>query len=197
MSIITRTSYGPAAFAFDPESTIATAQPLVYYNGDHPTLGNYGISGSHPDFNGTTRITGIVFPHGTSSVLFFGVTGLGNWCYGEATCAGGDPMQQYKGDHAPPYVGYVWAYDANELAAVRSGSMQPWSVVPYKTWQLPQLGDVQEDFGVGGAAYDPATGRIFVSKLGGDGTNPLIYVYKVNNSTSTKTPNPPSAVTIK
>lgn len=195
LSIISRTSYGPAVSAFNPESILGTAQPLVYYTQNNQTLGTYGASGSHPVFNGTTRVTGVVFPQGTSSVLFFGMTGIGNYCYGEAAECN-DPSNSYKGEHAYPYRGYVWAYNANDLAAVKSGSRQPWSVTPYATWELPQLGNVPVDFGVGGAAYDPATGRVFVSKKNADGDRPVIYVYQVDNSTAEKVPEPPSDVSV-
>lgn len=195
LSIISRTSYGPAAFAFNPENVLGTAQPLVYYTRDHQTLGSYGASGVHPVFNGSTRITGIVFPEGTSSVLFFGMTGVGNYCYGEAAACG-DPSNSYKGEHAYPYRGYVWAYDANELAAVKSGAKEPWAVTPYATWELPQLGNVSDNFGVAGAAYDPATGRVFVSKKNADAERPVIYVYRVNNSALQKVPQPPEDVIV-
>jgi hypothetical protein len=192
LSIISRTSYGPAAFSFDPENMSGSAKPLVYYTQDHQTLGTYGASGSNPIFNGTTRITGIVFPQGTASVLFFGMTGTGNYCYGEASACR-DPSNSSKGEHAYPYKAYVWAYNANDLADVRSGSKQPWSVRPYATWELSELGQVSSDFGVGGATYDPATGRIFVSKKFGDGEKPTIHVYKVTNATSTPSTSTPEA----
>lgn len=193
LSIISRTSYGPAAFAFDPEN-IGNAQALVWYDGDHQTVGVYGASGVHPVFNGTTRITGIVFPEGTASVLFVGMTGVGNYCYGEgAQC--GDPSSNSKGEHAYPYKGYVWAYDANDLEDVRRGSRQPWQVVPYATWELNEMGNINtNDFGVGGAAYDPSTGRIYVSKKFGDGERPVIYVYEVNNSAMSVVPEPPASL---
>ncbi len=196
LSIISRTSHGPAAFAFDPEKLSAGAKPLVYYTSGNQTLGSYGASGAHPAFNGSTRITGIVFPSGTSSVLFFGETGVGNYCYGESAACG-DRATDYKGEHAYPYRSYVWAYDANDLAAVKAGSKAPYSVVPYKTWELSQMGDVSPDFGVGGAAYDPATQRLFLSKKEADGDRPLIYVYKINNSSVEKVPQPPTGVTVE
>jgi hypothetical protein len=177
LSIISRTSYGPAAFAFDPEDP-GNARPLVYYTADRQTLGRYVERGAHPVFNGSTRITGIVFPEDTASVLFFGMTGVGNYCYGEgAECQ--DPASAYKGEHAYPYHGWVWAYDANDLAAVSNRRRQPWDVVPYATWQLQELGDVSPNFGVGGAAYDPASRRVYVSKKFGDGDRPLIHVYEI------------------
>lgn len=100
LSIISRTSYGPAASAWTPGQTSAT--PLVHYTIDHQTLGTCGAPGSNPVFNGSTRIHGIVFPAGTDSVLFFGRTGTGNYCYGTgAEC--GDPVDESRGEHAYPY----------------------------------------------------------------------------------------------
>ncbi len=44
LSVISRTSYGPALFAFDPTSSGQTAVPLVYYTGTNP-LEPYGAGG--------------------------------------------------------------------------------------------------------------------------------------------------------
>jgi hypothetical protein len=192
LSIISRTSYGPAAFAIDPTKLGTTdplpAVPLVYYPGAHP-LGPYGDRSTF--FNGSTNVNGVVFPEGTRSVLFFGKQGTGPICYGPGTgdpaLAGTgppgevlchDPMSAGKGYHAYPYLSYVWAYDAADLAAVKSGQRQPWDVKPYAVWDLdlPFVGSI----GVLGAAYDAKTGRIFLS-LASDGANPLIHVLTVRN----------------
>jgi len=177
LSIIGRTSYGPAAAAFDLDrlGVAQDAVSLVHYTADHQTLGEYGAPGKHPVFNGATRIRGLVFPERTSSVLFFGATGIGNYCYGFAPDCGAPGFD--KGEHAYPYRGYVWAYDANELAAVKAGKKRPWNVRPYATWELalPNVGSDE----IGGVAYDPATGRIFVSQRLADGERPVIHVYVV------------------
>ncbi len=175
LSIISRTSFGPALFAFNPEQP-KTARPLVYYDESHQTLGRYGDAQVRPIFNGTTRITGVALPEETASALFFGSTGTGKWCYGTGSdCA--DPMdRESKGDHAFPYRAYVWAYDLAALASVRSGAKRPWDVKPYATWELDWNG-VWNNFGSGGAAYDPETQRIFVLQVGGAPGGPLIHVY--------------------
>jgi hypothetical protein len=177
LSILSRTSYGPAAAAMDPShlGVSEDAVPLVYYTPEHQTLGAYGAPGSHPVFNGSTRIRGLVFPEGTASVLFFGATGIGNYCYGYAPDCGAPGYD--KGEHAYPYRAYVWAYDANDLAASRAGKVRPWNVKPYATWELP-LANV-EFAGIGGAAYDPATGRIFVTQRLADGGLPLIHIFRI------------------
>ena len=155
-----------------------TASALVYYPSTNPTLGNWGDSGVNLLFNGTTRITGVVFPNGTSSVLFFGRHGVGAFCYGEGTTCNDPAYPSRKGDHAYPYEYYVWAYDAHDLAAVKSGAKQPWAIKPYAVWSLtlPTGTDGAE---LGGAAYDPATGRIFVTQAFGDGEYPVVHVFSV------------------
>ena len=179
LSIIGRTSHGPAAFAIDPAKVCVNqnAVPLLYYPRDHPMLGDYGLAGIHPMFNGTSRITGVVFPPGTSSVLFFGRTGFGPFCYGEASACGNDPGERYKGVHASPYGYFVWAYDAADFAAVKAGKKQPWDVVPYATWE-PLARDGGWDQ-ILGAAFDPATGRIFVESQANDNLPPTIHIFTV------------------
>jgi hypothetical protein len=192
LGVIGRTSFGPAAFTINPSDIgvkdPVPATPLVYYPAAHPTLGPW--EGTNEYFNGTSQVTGIVFPIGSRSVLFFGRHGLGAFCYGPGTDSseraglpadGGvdkwcfDPSDGNKGTHAYPYRYYVWAYDANDLAAVKAGKKKPWDVKPYAVWpfSLPYGGTGL----LKGAAYDPATGRVFVSQAYGDGELPVIHVY--------------------
>jgi hypothetical protein len=208
LSIISTTSLGPAAFVFNPadvgsKNPVPTT-PLVFYPIDHPTLGTWEGNGTpNPIYNMTTGIRGMAFPQGTRSVLFFGTTGLGVSCYGAGTsdlsldrkpvpgesgviyCY--DPDNGSKGCHAYPYGNYVWAYDANDLISVKNGQKNPWDVLPYATWSLNSTGS-----GVNGAAYDPSTGRIYLSVGFEDGTMPLIHVFKVNVAGQGDT-TPPSA----
>jgi hypothetical protein len=196
LSIISRTSFGPA-FAFDPAQLGAANPvpdtPLVYYPTGHPELGDWDATWDPAGgvfFNGTTTVRGVVFAQGTRSVLFFGTQGTGEFCYGEGTddpalvglptgdgsiwCY--DPDGSSKGTHGYPYVAEVWAFDANDLAAVRDGTKQPWEVRPYATWTLSL------PFGsgvIGGAAYDASTGSIYVSQQFGNGTDPVIHVLHV------------------
>jgi hypothetical protein len=197
LAIISRTSYGPALFALDPTQIglrdPSPATPLLYYPSDHPTLGQWGATGSM--FNGSTQMGGVVFPDGTRSVLFFGRQGLGPFCYGESTndpdkhgtrvpgssaddyCY--DPTSGSKGTHAYPYAYYVWAYDAADLASVKSGQRRPWDVKPYAAWRL-DLGPFGTPSGIiNGVAYDPKTGWIYIAQDHGDGSYPLIHVFTV------------------
>jgi hypothetical protein len=200
--IITRTSWGPAAYAFDPGQigvrSPVPAVPLVRYTAEHPTLGRCESDGTEPGnrFNCTTEVVGVVFPRGSSSVLFIGSHGTGRHCYGNNTpdpskhltpdptsprdvlCY--DPGRSGKGPHAYPYVNQIWAYSAADLASVRQGTKQPWQVEPYATWgfDLPFQG---LDRSILGAAYDAATGRLFLS-TNGDIHKPLIHVLRLRTN---------------
>jgi hypothetical protein len=184
LSIISRTSYGPSVSSLDlaalSPSSPAQATTLVSYPSAHKTLGDWGTAGRNALFNGTSQVKGIVFPEGTASVLFVGRHGLGAYCYDEGSVCN-DPEDGSKGDHAYPYAYYVWAYDAHELARVKAGRKRPWDVRPYAVWPLalPASSRIHR---LGGVAYDPATGRIFISQQFADGDSgnfPLIHVYAV------------------
>ncbi len=195
LGVISRTSYGPALFAIDPEqlgsSSPLPATPLVYYPAKHPLA---VWDSTNPLFNGTTEIRGVVFHESTRSVLFFGRHGLGTFCYGPGTADskltgqpadGGvdrwcyDPSSESKGTHAFPYSYYVWAYDANELAAVKAGRKDPWDLKPYATWSLKLPFSTEGSAVLSGATYDPKTGRLFVSQGFADGELPVIHVFHI------------------
>jgi hypothetical protein len=180
LSIISRTSYGPAISSFDPNDIgakdPAPATPLLYYPADRPLAPFTGKANTL--YNATTKITGVVFPEGTRSVLFFGQHGLGVACYSNPTnpnCTLSDGTFA-AGYLAPPMVSQVWAYDANDLADVKAGKRKPWEVKPYATWAFEFPIEPRRK-AVGGAAYDPATGRIFLSHAKGE--HPLVHVYRV------------------
>jgi hypothetical protein len=118
-----------------------------------------------------------VFPAGTRTVLYFGKHGLGDYCYGSGGSSGGscyDPDSSSQGTHAYPYRSQVWAYDANELVAVKNGTKNAYDVRPYDVWDLDaSFKDIQ------GVGYDSANQRLYVSQPFGDGEQPLIRVYQL------------------
>jgi len=210
-----RTSFGPAAFVFALADlgvkTPVPATPLVYYTQSHATLGqwNGNWDPSHGlYYNGNTGIKGLLFPGGSRSVLFIGSQGTGAFCYGPGTSdpslAGQlsdngvdpwcyDPNNSAKGTHGYPYVVEVWAYDANDLLAVKGGQKQPWDVKPYATWVLPlPFGSTA----IGGATYDPQTGRIFIVQQNADQVGfdplPVIHVFTVRTFTPIVPLSPPT-----
>ena len=165
----------------------------MYYPQQHPTLGPWDGTWNPRKrvlFGGATAIRGVVFPVGGRSVLFFGIQGIGRFCYGEGTANRSlafkptpdgtiycyDPDDSSKGTHAYPCVSEVWAYDATALASVRAGRKRPWQVRPYATWRLSLPFQSPR---IGGAAYDAAHGLVYVSQQYADGAAPVIEVFRV------------------
>jgi hypothetical protein len=182
LAIVGRTSFGPAAFAVKSSDLVAgtnpvPAQPLVYYDEHHQTLGSWSnVTTANPVYNMFTTVKAVVIPNGSATALFFGYTGLGVPCYGAGTpdqsldrrplpgeprvtyCY--DPANSAKGTHAFPYGSYVWAYNLNDFAAARSKGKKPWEIKPYAAWEPRDLG------GPLGATYDAASGRLFIASQG-------------------------------
>jgi hypothetical protein len=146
-------------------------------------------------FVNSDTIRGLAVPAGSRSALFIGRHGTGASCYGTGDACG-DPTDQYKGYHAYPYQHQVWAYDLLDLAAVKNGSKQPWDLRPYAMWTL-DLPFSQDTHMIEGAAFDPASGRLFVVAANSDGPRPIIHVFTVGSGgTSHTSPNPPSNLRI-
>jgi hypothetical protein len=166
---------------------------LLYYTGDHTTLGDWDQDwnpGAGEYYNGNTSIKDVIFPAGSSTVLFVGTQGTGPFCYGEGTDnpaldgqpAGDgviycyDPDDSSKGTHGYPYVAEVWAFDAHDLAAVAAGTKEPWDVTPYEVWTLPLPYDSGR---IGGAAYDASNGLLYVSQQHANDEDPVVEVFKI------------------
>jgi chitodextrinase len=192
INIVSRTSQGPAAFGFNPSnlgSGVAPDTPYVYYpNGNQ--LGPYE-GPADPLQSGTSHVNGAVFVPGSSSVLFIGSTGTNYNGYGLPGDYG-DNEDTAKGPHSlnGQYTMQVWAYSAKDLAAVKQGTLQPWQVQPYDVWNFTVPGGSTS---VGGVAFDPSTGRLYVSVTDADNvqsyTNlPLIEVFQVSLPSGTGTP---------
>ena len=179
LSIISRTNSGPGASVFDL-ADVGSRDPVPFtevlgYPVDHPVRFRDRVgtcAGKSRVFNCTTNIVGVAFPAGTRSVLFFGRQGIGRNCY---KCHGSG------GYDAPPYISQVWAYDANDLLAVKNGTKQPWEVEPYGLWRLNFEFNV-DDVDFAGGAFDPATNRVFLIEANGE--NPIVHVLRVDRPSS-------------
>jgi hypothetical protein len=201
VSIVTRTNMGPGATVFTPSDV--GSQPVegmvVGYPPDHATLGVWGQPGGI--YNGTQGFRGMTAIDGTASLLYWGWTGTGPFCYGAGTndpnlnlkplpppnqsqhyCY--DPVNASTGTHGYPYASTVWAYDMRDLVKVRAGQMKPWDVKPYATWTftLPFQSRLQNGVEVGvtnilGAAYDPGTKRIYVTSAQNGTIAPLVHAF--------------------
>jgi hypothetical protein len=201
LSIISRTSSGPAAFAFNPSDlgvkNPVPATPLVYYPLNHPLAPG---DTQNPSFNLSTEMGGVVFAPGTRSVLFIGRHGTGSYCYGTGGSSGGDcydPSDGSKGIHAYPYVHQIWAYDVQDFIAVRNGQKQAWDIRPYGIWTF-NLPFATSSKRLRGVAYDSQTRRLFISQYNGDGEKPVIHVFAVNAGVADVTPpSPPTALSVR
>ena len=176
ISIVSNSSVGPSAATFTRE-TLNGSNPAELVLG-YPLSNPLEVPETQNDvWNLTSEVRGMVFPEGTASVLYFGTHGVGQYCYGVGEACG-DPVRPYQGTHAYPYRYQIWAYNAADLATVYAGEAAPDSVQPYDVWELA-LPFVPATTQLGGATYDPATGRIFISQGFADGDNPVIHVYTI------------------
>jgi len=214
LPIAWRTSWGPSAFAFNPADIASKAQvpatPLLYYSDSHPTLGSWDHS--NPTYGGTTQITGVAVIAGSRTVLYFGRTGTGPFCYGNGTNDSSlsgkmgpdgiqwcyDPTSTAKGQHAYPYNYQIWAYDLNDLAAVKAGTKQPWDLVPYGVWPFG-LPFTEPSVRIGGIGYDASRQIIYISQVYADqdgyGYRPIIHALKVGGgATGAPLPSPDNSV---
>lgn len=176
--IVSNSSAGPAAAAFSIDSIDGNNQAklLLGYPLERALDGPETTSTL---WNLTSEVRGIVFPEGSSSVLFFGRHGVGTYCYGTGPQCN-DSIDTAQGTHAPPYRYQVWAYAAEDLLAVADGSRESWSIQPYSVWEL-ELPFSTLQRRIGGVAYDPATQRIFISQREADENRyPLIHIFSLS-----------------
>jgi hypothetical protein len=190
--IVTRASYGPAAFAFNPadfgQKSRVPCVPLLFYEDadGRRTLGEWNSSGKLWASNDTNG--GFVFIHGTRSVLYFINHGIGPFCYDVNGCP---PIGERTTSY--PYVPSVYAYDALDLMAVKNGSKNPWDLLPYARWAL---GPADWQW-IRSSAYDPATQRIWLVTRGEAGTpdQPIVHMYQANFAAASTSSSKPAAPT--
>ena len=195
-----RTSWGPSAFAFNPPDLYSLAkvpaQPVLYYSDSHSTLGRWEENGT--TYSASTEITGMAVLAGTRTVLYVGRIGEGQFCYGDGTSNPSlvgtiapdtaiycyDLTNNDKGVHAYPYHYQIWAYDLNDLAAVKAGAKNPWDVKPYGVWPLalPYVTSTSP-MHIGGVGYDASRQILYISQKYGDQdtyeNRPVIHAFKI------------------
>lgn len=187
VSIISRTSYGPNAFAITPSDigvTIpAPAFTLLNYPDGHQVPGAEGATAAE-FFNLSTLMGGMVFPTGHRSILFFGRVGTAaEYCYGDpgdfCPARGGiivDPADSAHGPHNYPYTEHVWAFDAADLASVKSGDIAYDQPRPYAMWSMT-IPFTHPRHQIAGVAYDAIGGRIFLLCVQNNDPKPIVQVF--------------------
>ena len=204
LPIVSTSSLGPQAAVFSPETLSTGTNPgktLVSYPDGHQTVGDWDNGrGNLIEASMSTRIAGMAFPAGSSSVLFLSMEGS-KWCYGGATddpaldgkpigngqiwCY--DPTGGGTGPHGYPYIPALWVYKATDLLDVKEGRKQPWDIKPTAIVRLP--GQIEQSPEFFGATYDPATRRLYASLMAGG--EPTVYVWQIGTG---GTPPPPVKV---
>ena len=170
--IISRTSVGPSAFAFDPRSlagqgaldTPVPTRPLLEYDLAtplHDDLSN--TSGGNRLWTHLSRaIYGFIVP-GTRTYLTLGQSGghgPEGVCYkcvplgSDAACGG------YCARDPADYGLYYWAYDASDLEAAAGGERGPETIRPYASGPFPAPFATSE---LGGGAFDAAAGLLYLT----------------------------------
>jgi hypothetical protein len=192
--IISRTSVGPSAFAFDPSqivdsTTVSNPIPtirLLDFSLAHPLASDLSnTSGSNNLWTHLSRVTyGIILP-GTRTYATFGYSGghgPDGVCY-KCTQDNGNTCGGYCAPDHQDYYQFLWLWDVNDLLAVKSGSINPYDVTPYwyGAFPTPFENGTHE---IGGGAFDPNTGYLYLTIQKGDreqGTYsnpPVVVVYQ-------------------
>jgi len=138
-------------------------------------------------FTDAWQYAGLCIPHGTNSLLFFGRSGNDFSRY-NSTQSQYDPIFPNKtGPRGYPYYYRCWAYDLNDLAAVKAGTKTSHEVNPYAVWNfsLPVNGSSAD---INGLCYDHVNKNIIISQVGPGGGpfygQATFHVIKVNNAVS-------------
>jgi hypothetical protein len=191
MSIISQCSNGPSFYVFDPDDideTIPTpADELMAFTLANPILDLDPDDGNDWWIRPDQTNAGMIFPSGTSSVLFISMHGTGDRCYGTgAACS--DPCREDQGEHAYPYRAQVTAFDANDLVDAKNGVIDVHAVEPYAWWVLPSF-DTDTDNCIemkySGLAYNDSSRRIYITNDDdtSGGSAAAVYVYEVAEGT--------------
>jgi hypothetical protein len=185
---------GPLIASFDPDtlgSTPATINLLASYSDTNPVSptapNNYTNWARSVDF-----ISGMAFPTGSKSVLAIGRHGIGRRSYGTPQKFTGDPgfvlytpVVGDKGWHSYPYTYAVYAYNADDLAAVKAGTKLPYQVKPYAVWSIEFPGqDTQTTNSCqDSACFDSVNNRLFFLERESPRCQaifePIIHVFQV------------------
>ncbi len=192
--IVTRASYGPAAFVFTSADigvkTPVPSVPVLYYEDvdGHRTLGAWNSSGQL--WNSNANNGGFAFVPGTRSLLYVINRGMGPFCYDNQN---GCPPGAQSVTSSQPYQPSIYFYDANDLLAVKNGTKHPWEPVPYAT--LP-IGPLNPYFTAGplASALDPVNKRLYIVTAG-DGDQPYVQVWTIGAGSAPPVVDPPPIVT--
>ena len=167
--IISRTSVGPSAFAFEAGSIptdgttpdIATIK-LLDFSLDQPLHGDLSNTSRDNDiWTHLSRVVyGVIVP-GTRTYLTVGHSGghSSGVCY-KCRQDDGHLCGGYCSPQAADNYQYYWLWDVNDLADVKDGRLAAHDVQPY------EYGELETPFAtehLGGGTFDPDTGLLYLT----------------------------------
>lgn len=185
--------YGPFLSVFDPDSLNSTNSPnqvVLGYSTAHPmtTTATFAYSDWQRSIS---YISGMAFPSGSKSVLMAGVYGAGRRQYGnpffiDESNNGLIYPGANKGWHSYPRYYAVYAFNADDLVAVKAGTKNPYDVTPYALWSIEFPG--QDSYLFNGAncsmCFDDANKRMFFfereSPRAAAVAEPIIHVFQMS-----------------
>ncbi len=191
--IISRTSVGPSAFAFNPRDVVgkkSVPTPVATTK-----LLDFSLAGRlHDDLSNKSRqndlwnhlsraVYGIIVP-GTRTYATFGHSGGNESGVGyKIVQDNGRRTGGYSSFAVKDNYHYYWFWDVNDLAGVRAGEIKPHDVRPYEygIFRTPFEGSTHR---LGGGAFDASTGRIYLTAQEADrqqgryNNPPVVMVYK-------------------
>ncbi len=192
--IISRTSVGPSAFAFNPlhvvgkksvVTPISTTKLLDFSLAHrlHDDLSN--DSRKNELWNHLSRaVFGIIIP-GTRTYATFGHSGGNESGIGyKIVQDNGKRSGGYSSRAVRDNYHYYWLWDVNDLARVKAGKMNSFDVRPYE-YGIFRTPFADSSHKLGGGAFDPSTGRIYLTaqkadnKQGTYANPPVVVAYKV------------------
>ncbi len=194
--IISRTSVGPSAFAFNPgdivgkksvSTPVATTRLLDFSLAHrlHDDLSNE--SRQNDLWNHLSRaVYGLIVP-GTRTYATFGHSGGNESGVGyKIVQDNGRRTGGYSSFAVKDNYHYYWLWDVADLVRVRAGRMKPHEVRPYEygIFRTPFEGETHK---LGGGAFDASTGRIYLTAQKADrqqgryANPPVVMAYQVGS----------------
>jgi hypothetical protein len=197
--IITRQPYGHSLYAFDPAAHLHVTTPvpasIILGHPDSHPLGGHEWASQNDLWNGSSVWHGVTLINNSRTCLIAGFHGTGPWCYGNG--GAGPPDSECldwvipaHGTHAYPYRYQVWAYDLEELAAVKAGTKESWEPQPYAV-MVPTFPTPSGYPNICGTAYDAERSIYYVMQgrvHGYDLAYPVVHAFQVNVSGATTPP---------
>lgn len=207
-ALVYNTSEGPAAWSFDPVTAMAknatsipTNQLMSFSPDDGMVTRDQLYNNDHTNKLWTfvsEASWGMVMP-GTRTYFVVGGSGGHN----SGVAYGDPPYGGYKAYYAidpKDRYPYYWLFDVNDFDKVRKGQMKPSAIKPYAygVFNAPYA-PVGNWNPIGGGAFDPATGTMYLSVYRADtssgGNPPIILAYQVGPAKPS--PSPPTAVKVQ